>query len=176
MKTFIILALCLAVIAFIFVSNASAEPGKVVDPAYDAPKITAPDQDGKDVNFADVYAKGTTVVFFYPKAMTPGCTKQACSLRDAYADLTKEGVQVLGVSVDSAESQKKFITKHNLPYSLIADLKGEVATAFKVAKNPLGMATRQAFIIKGGKVVWHAPKASTATQADDIKAALAELK
>jgi peroxiredoxin Q/BCP len=175
MKTFIILAVCLAVIAFIFVSNASAETGKVVDPAYDAPKITAPDQDGKDVNFAEVYAKGTTVVFFYPKAMTPGCTKQACSLRDAYADLTKDGVQVLGVSVDSAESQRKFITKNHLPYSLIADLKGEVAAAFNVSKT-LGMASRQAFIIKGGKVVWHAPKASTATQADDIKAALAGLK
>ena len=68
--------------------------------SYPAPVVSGINQDGATVNFADVYKKGPTVVFFYPKADTPGCTKQACSLRDAFADLSKEGVQVLGVSFD----------------------------------------------------------------------------
>ncbi len=156
--------------------TACAVPGALVNPPYDAPVLTAPDQDGNPLNLADVYAKGTTVVFFYPKASTPGCTKQACSLRDASTDLTGLGVQVIGVSADKPSAQKAFKDAQKLPYPLIADSDCKVIDAFKVEKNLLGMATRQAFIIKGGKVVWHAPKASTTTQADDIKAALKELK
>jgi thioredoxin-dependent peroxiredoxin len=153
-----------------------AEPGKPVTPAYDAPKITAPDHDGKPLNFADVYAKGITVVYFYPKADTPGCTKQSCSLRDASQDFGKLGVQVLGVSIDPPADQKAFKEKFRLPFTLIADEKGEVLDAFKVGKGATGRASRQCFIIKDGKVVWHAPKASTDTQAEDVKAALADLK
>ncbi len=63
-----------------------------------APEPTAKDQDGKPVNFKDVYAKGTTLVYFYPKANTGGCTKQGCSLRDNWDGLTAKGIQVLGVS------------------------------------------------------------------------------
>jgi peroxiredoxin Q/BCP len=148
----------------------------MVKPPYDAPKVTAPDQEGNPVNFSDVYAKGITVVYFYPKADTPGCTKQSCSLRDASEDLGKLGVQVLGVSIDPPAAQKAFKAKFNLPFPLIADEKAEVLAAFKVGKNPKGMATRQCFIIKNSKVVWHAPNASTETQADDVKAALKELK
>ena len=154
----------------------NAEPGKLVTPPYDAPKVTAPDQTGAPLNFADVYAKGITVVYFYPKADTPGCTKQSCSLRDASADLGKLGVQVIGVSVDPPAAQQAFKDKFKLPFPLVADEKGEVLAAFKVEKNAKGMATRQCFIIKDGKVVWHAPKASTDTQAEDVKAALKELK
>jgi len=87
----------------------------------DAPKITAPDQDGTPVNFADVYAKGPTLVYFYPKADTPGCTKQACSLRDDWSALKAKGIQVLGVSADKEDSQKKFKDKYTLPFTLIAD-------------------------------------------------------
>ncbi|MDZ4290254.1 MAG: peroxiredoxin, partial [Prosthecobacter sp.] len=76
----------------------SAHAGQGEKVNYPAPQVTGINQDGATVNFADVYKKGPTVVFFYPKASTPGCTKQACSLRDAYADLNKQGVQVLGVS------------------------------------------------------------------------------
>ncbi|MBL9114452.1 MAG: peroxiredoxin [Verrucomicrobiaceae bacterium] len=166
------LLLTLTVIA----SAAFAEPGKLVNPPYDAPKITAPDHEGKDLNFADVYAKGITVVYFYPKADTPGCTKQSCSLRDASQDFGKLGVQVLGVSTDNPADQKAFKEKFSLPFTLIADEKAAVLDAFKVAKNKGGRATRQCFIVKDGKVVWHAPNASTETQADDVKAALKDLK
>ncbi len=157
--------------------TALASEGEKVD--YAAPAVSGINQDGATVNFADVYAKGPTVVFFYPKANTPGCTKQACSLRDAFADLSKDGVQVLGVSFDKPEAQKKFKDDHKLPYDLIADPDGKVVAAFKVEKMMKGLiplATRQCFLIKGGKVVWHDAKASTDQQAADIKRVLGELK
>jgi peroxiredoxin Q/BCP len=157
--------------------TAQAGEGKKV--SYDAPAVSGVNQDGKSVNFADVYAKGPTVVFFYPKADTPGCTKQACSLRDAFADLSKEGVQVLGVSFDKPEAQKAFQQKFTLPYDLIADPEGKIVAAFKVekmAKGLLSLAKRSCFLIKGGKVIWEDYAASTDKQAEDIKRVLAESK
>ena len=157
----------LAIVAAAAVSLTSlAGEGKKVD--LPAPQVSALNQDGKTVNFADVFAKGPTVVFFYPKANTPGCTKQACSLRDAFADLTKQGVQVLGVSIDAPDAQKKFITDHKLPYDLIADTDGKVLAAFGVARRPNGMASRECFLVKGGKIVWHDAQAATDKQAEDI--------
>jgi peroxiredoxin Q/BCP len=161
----------------LLVSSCFGNQGKLVTPPYDAPAVSSVDQDGKPINFADIYKKGITVVYFYPKADTPGCTKQGCSLRDAYADLTAQGVTVLGVSVDKPEANKKFKDKFNLPFTLVSDPEGKVLEAFKVDKIPvIGLATRQAFVIKDGKVIWHDAKASTDKQADDIKAVLAELK
>jgi thioredoxin-dependent peroxiredoxin len=156
---------------------ASAGEGEKV--SYDAPAVSGVNQDGATVNFADVYQKGPTVVFFYPKADTPGCTKQACSLRDAFADLTKDGVQVLGVSFDQPEAQKKFKDKFTLPYDLIADPEGKIVAAFKVEKmlkGVLSLAKRSCFLIKDGKVVWQDYAASTDQQAADIKRVLGEVK
>lgn len=150
---------------------AKAEPLAV---GADAPKISAPDQDGKTVNFADVYAKGPTLVYFYPKADTPGCTKQGCSLRDSWADLQGKGIQVLGVSTDKPESQKKFKEKYNFPFPLIADHEKKVAEAFGVPT--MVVSARQSFLIKDGKVVWNMTKASTATHAADVLKAYGELK
>jgi thioredoxin-dependent peroxiredoxin len=144
-----------------------------------APQVSGVNQDGKTVPFADIYAKGPTVVFFYPKANTPGCTKQACSLRDAFSDLTKEGVQILGVSLDSTEAQKKFQTDHKLPYDLIADTEGKIVDAFGVKKMGMGvlpLAARSCFLVKNGQIIWKDAAASTAKQAEDIKRVLAETK
>ncbi|MDB6137542.1 MAG: peroxiredoxin [Verrucomicrobiaceae bacterium] len=153
-----------------------ANQGTFIKPPYAAPAVTSIDQDGKAINFGDYYKKGITVVYFYPKADTPGCTKQGCSLRDAHADLTAKGVQVLGVSVDKPEANKKFQDKFHLPFPLVCDTDGKVLEAFKVSKIPLiGLASRQCFVIKDGKVVWHDAKASTDKQADDIKEVLKEL-
>ncbi|MFO1484806.1 MAG: peroxiredoxin [Verrucomicrobiaceae bacterium] len=157
--------------------TASAGEGEKV--SYDAPAVSGINQDGATVNFADVYKKGPTVVFFYPKADTPGCTKQACSLRDAFADLSKQGVQVLGVSFDKADAQKAFKDKFTLPYDLIADPEGKIVAAFKVekmAKGILNLAKRSCFLIKDGKVVWQDYAAATDKQAEDIKRVLAEVK
>lgn len=180
MKTRLLILTAILMLAALFRSlfgTAVAGEGEKVD--YAAPVISALNQDGATVNFAEVYKKGPTVVFFYPKASTGGCTAQACSLRDAFADLTKQGVQVLGVSFDKPEDQKKFKAEQKLPFDLIADPEGKVVEAFKVEKmlkGLLSLATRQCFLIKGGKVVWHDAKASTTEQANDIKRVLSQLK
>jgi peroxiredoxin Q/BCP len=156
---------------------ASAGEGEKV--SYDAPAVSGVNQDGATVNFADVYKKGPTVVFFYPKADTPGCTKQACSLGDAFAELSKQNVQVLGVSFDKPEAQKKFKDKFTLPYDLIADPEGKIVAAFKVekmVKGLLNLAKRSCFLVKDGKVIWQDYQASTDQQAADIKRVLGEAK
>ena len=169
--------LMLTAILSTFLGTAKAGEGEKV--SYDAPAVSGVNQDGATVNFADVYKKGPTVVFFYPKADTPGCTKQACSLRDAFADLSKDGVQVLGVSFDKPDAQKAFKDKFTLPYDLIADPEGKIVAAFKVekmAKGLLSLAKRSCFLIKDGKVIWQDYAASTDKQAEDIKRVLAEAK
>ena len=135
--------------------------------SYPAPVVSGINQDGATVNFADVYKKGPTVVFFYPKADTPGCTKQACSLRDAYADLTGKGVKVFGVSVDPVKAQKAFKDKFQLPFELLADEDGKVIAAFGVPKT-MGFAKRQAYLFKDGKLVWRDLAAATEQQAADV--------
>ena len=151
-----------------------ASEGQTVEP-YPAPKVEAVNQDGKSVKLEDYYLKGLTLVYFYPKANTPGCTAQACSLRDAYDDLTKAGVQVIGVSTDGVEAQKKFEQKQKLPFTLLADPEGKVLKAFGVGSF-LGFASRQAFLIKDGKIIWHDAKASTAQQAADVLKVVGALK
>jgi thioredoxin-dependent peroxiredoxin len=153
-------------------SFAGAEPLAVGAPA---PEVTSVDQDGKPVDLKE-YAKGPTLVYFYPKADTPGCTKQACSIRDDWSKLQEKGIKVLGVSEDKPEAQKKFKEKHNLPFTLIADSDGKVAKAFGVPINVMGMTARQSFLIKDSKVVWTMPKASTSSHAADVLKAYEELK
>ena len=85
-----------------------------------APAVLGINQDGKEILLSD-FAGKKVVLYFYPKDSTPGCTAQACSLRDNYTELKKAGYEVIGVSADSAASHQKFIAKQNLPFSLIAD-------------------------------------------------------
>ncbi len=85
-----------------------------------APDFSAPDQDGKPVKLSALKGK-KVVLYFYPKDMTPGCTAEACSLRDNYPALQKAGYVVLGVSSDDAKSHTKFIEKEKLPFTLLAD-------------------------------------------------------
>jgi thioredoxin-dependent peroxiredoxin len=158
----------LILMSFFATLFSSASEGKMTEP-YAAPQISALDQDGKSVNLADYYGAGYTLVYFYPKADTPGCTAQACSLRDAYEDLTKAGVKVIGVSTDKVESQKSFAKKYKLLFTLLADPEGKVLEAFGVKKIPLvGLSTRQAFLIKDGQVIWRDQSASTVEQAADV--------
>lgn len=96
-----------------------------------APKFTAKDQNGKQVSLAD-YKGNKVVLYFYPKDMTPGCTNQACNLRDNFDALKNEGIIVLGVSPDDEEKHQKFIDKHDLPFTLIADSNKEVIKSYGV--------------------------------------------
>src|SRR5882757_310830 len=94
------------------------DPVEMGDAAPDAESV---DEHGHKVNLADFYHDGYTLVYFYPKADTPGCTMQACNLRDGFDDLTGKGVHIVGVSADTPRSQLKFKKKYNLPFALLAD-------------------------------------------------------
>jgi thioredoxin-dependent peroxiredoxin len=154
--------------------KAGAEPLNVGD---SAPVISATTETGETLALGDVYKKGYTLVYFYPKAGTGGCTAQGCSLRDAYEELTKKKVTVIGVSTDSVEAQKKFKDEQRFPFTLLADTDKKVMKAFG-QDGILGtsLASRQAFLInQEGKIVWRDLKASTKQQAADVLAALKTL-
>lgn len=89
------------------------------------------DQDGKEIRLSD-YPGKSVALYFYPKDMTSGCTAQACNLRDNYHELLDAGYQVIGVSVDSADSHKKFIAKNDLPFPLISDTDHKLVEKFGV--------------------------------------------
>lgn len=95
------------------------------------PEILGIDQDGKQISLSDFKGK-KLVLYFYPKDSTPGCTSQACNLRDNYELMMKRGYAVVGVSVQDEKSHKKFIEKYNLPFPLIADVDKKLNEAFGV--------------------------------------------
>jgi len=128
------------------------------------PALSAKDQEGQLINLPDYGKQGFLLVFFYPKANTPGCTAQACSLRNSSADLTKRGVKILGISADQVSSQKEFATDQKLPYPLLADSENKIIQAFGVG-GLFGFAQRSAFLFRDGKLVWRDPKGSTKDQA-----------
>jgi thioredoxin-dependent peroxiredoxin len=94
-----------------------------------APDFKAIDQNGQPITLADYKGK-KVILYFYPKDNTPGCTDEACSLRDGYIDLTSTGYDVIGVSADSEKSHQGFISKHHLPFRLIADTDKKVIQAY----------------------------------------------
>lgn len=153
--------------------TASAEPLAI---GAKAPALTAVDEDGKPVSFGEVYKRGLTLVYFYPKASTPGCTAQACSLRDGIATLKTDGVTILGVSHDTVEAQKKFKEKNHLPFTLIADHDGKVISAFGVPTIIFGVSQRQSFLVRNGVVVWRSLSAQTKGHAEEVAKAVAALK
>ena len=116
-------------------------------PGTPAPDFAAPNQDGKIVHLSD-YAGRPVLLYFYPKDDTPGCTKEACALRDAYARYQKRGIVILGISRQSPASHRAFIAKHHLPFDLLSDQGGRVARAFDVPSVPLlGWFKRQSVLL-----------------------------
>ncbi|MBT1445559.1 thioredoxin-dependent thiol peroxidase [Shewanella sp. JM162201] len=97
-----------------------------------APLFTLPNQQGEQVSLADALKSGPVLVYFYPKALTPGCTDQACGLRDSKAALDAKGVTVFGISPDPVAKLKKFEEKHGLNFQLLSDEDHAVADAFGV--------------------------------------------
>jgi len=174
MKLKLAFLLCLAglVVGAWAVSNRQSNGKlKIGDPV---PAITAEDQDGKPVNLAEAAGCGYFLIYFYPKAFTRGCTAQACSLRDAYEELQNKGVKVVGVSLDTVDSQKKFQEAERLPFELLSDRDKKVTAAFGVPILLNGFAARQAYLFKDGKLIWMDTKASTDKQAQDVLAVLAQ--
>jgi peroxiredoxin Q/BCP len=143
-----------------------------------APEFTLPDQDGEDVSLAAL--RGSTVVlYFYPKADTPGCTTQACGIRDHHDDYAERGVRVLGVSPDPVKAVKAFHDKQALDFTLLADADHAVAEAYGtwVEKSMYGRTymgnARATFIIGPDGVVTHVfPKVSPKTHDEVVLKAL----
>lgn len=96
-----------------------------------APDYLGIDSNGKEIHLSD-YKGRKVVLYFYPKDSTPGCTAQACNLRDNYSTLQKEGYEVIGVSIDSEQSHQRFTEKNNLPFTLIADTDKKLVQQFGV--------------------------------------------
>ena len=153
----------------------------MLETGENAPDFTLPDQDGNDVTLSDL--KGTTVVlYFYPKADTPGCKKQACGVRDRLPDNEQAGVRVLGVSPDPVKAVKKFHDKQALNFTLLADEDHAVCDAYGVwgeksmyGKTYMG-AARATFIIDGEGVIRHViPKVSPKTHDEEVLKAIGEL-
>lgn len=152
--------------AFLF-----GNPLSVGDPA---PSVTVVTHEGEELQTADAYAKGPVLVYFYPKADTAGCTRQACNIRDNFGLLRDAGVTVLGVSTDSVEDQADFQAKHELPFTLIADEDRILGKAFKVGTMMGAVYRRQSFLVVDGKIAWRDLSASPGSQAEDALAALQE--
>ncbi len=140
-----------------------------------APAFSSVDQDGKAISLADF--KGRAVVlYFYPKDDTPGCTKEACSFRDGYAEIQATGAVILGVSADDAKSHKAFAEKYHLPFQLVADAEHKIIDAYGVKMPVLNMAKRTTFIIdKAGVIHKVFEGVSPATHEPEVMAALKSL-
>ncbi|MGI8884432.1 MAG: thioredoxin-dependent thiol peroxidase [Pyrinomonadaceae bacterium] len=96
-----------------------------------APDFTAKNQNGESVKLSDLRGK-RVILYFYPKDDTPGCTKQACSLRDSFDVFEEKGIKIFGVSIDDENSHRKFISKYALPFDLLADTEKEIVNAYGV--------------------------------------------
>ena len=123
-----------------------------------APDFTANDQNGKSISLSDLTGRDV-ILYFYPKDDTPGCTAEACSFRDNYQSLLKQGFEVLGVSTDDERSHQKFISKYDLPFSLIADTDKKIVQAYGVwveknmyGKKYMGVARKTFIIDKKGLI------------------------
>ncbi|HJW34081.1 MAG TPA: peroxiredoxin [Holophagaceae bacterium] len=120
-----------------------------------APAFEAQDQNGKTVKLSDFAGKHNVVLYFYPKDDTPGCTKEACSLRDGHGAILATGSVVLGVSGDDVKSKKAFAEKYHLPFSILADPEKKIIGAYGVKMAIVGFARRVTFIIDKTGTIRH---------------------
>jgi len=146
-----------------------------------APSFKLKNQDGKVISLADLKGK-PIVLYFYPKDDTPGCTKEACNFRDEFPKFGKMKAEIIGVSIDSVESHKKFADKYKLPFNLLSDEKKEVVEKYGVwkEKNMYGKKymgiVRTTFIIDTeGKINKIFPKVKVEEHNKEVMEALKEL-
>lgn len=153
----------------------------MLGPGDEAPDFTLPDQSGDPVTLSELRGQ-PVVVYFYPRADTPGCTTQACGIRDRRADYEAAGARVLGLSPDPVEAIAKFAGKHDLDFTLLADADHEVADAYGTwaeqsmyGKTYWGVLRATFIVDEAGKIAHVIPKASPKTHDDEVLAALGEL-
>jgi peroxiredoxin Q/BCP len=162
-------------LAALSVSVCAAEPGKSPAEGSAAPAVKLQDQAGA-WHTLEQYKGKWVVLYFYPKDDTPGCTTQACELRDNIFAFRKADAVILGVSVDDVESHKKFAESHSLPFTILADPTKEVSKSYGVLKSfgPAQIASRQTFLIgPNGKIVKHWADVNPKGHSDMV---LAEIK
>lgn len=142
-----------------------------------APPVEGKDQDGNAWKLADHVGKEVILLYFYPKDDTPGCTKQACGLRDRMSELQKQKVSVVGVSFDSAESHQKFREKYQLKFPLLADTDGKIVDAYGVRREAGKNYARRASFLIGldGKIAHVTDVAPAEVHLAEMKEAVAKL-
>lgn len=162
--------------AGLLVAALCATSALAVQEGEPAPDFRAPSTSGSELGLSDFSGKWL-VLYFYPKAFTPGCTAEACSLRDGYAAIIDSGAQILGVSVDTLDTQKKFKAEYHLPFDLLADESGVVTKTFG-AEGMIGrMSRRVTFIISPeGKIARAIESVKSAEHDAQVLAALRELQ
>ena len=151
----------------------------MLEAGADAPDFTLPDQNGEPVTLSDLRGE-TVVLYFYPRADTPGCTTQACGIRDRRDDYDAAGARVIGVSPDDVDAVAKFAAKYGLEFTLLADADHEVAEAYgtwgekkNFGKTYWGVQRATFIIDPEGRIAHVIPKASPKTHDDEVLAALA---
>lgn len=169
----LLLALSL-VASYVTGTTAIAAAPKVGDAA---PTFAAPNHDGKTVKLDDRKGKGWTVVFFYPKAGTPGCTKQACAFRDSIKTIRAQNAEVYGISADTTTDQAKFHKEQSLTFDLIADPKADIIKSYGVKMDDRDMAKRWTFILDPElKVRWLDDKVDPVMDAQRVSDELKKLQ
>jgi len=148
--------------------------GKPLEVGVRAPDAVVFDVHGSEIRLARFYWDGFTTVYFYPKASTSGCTKQACGLRDKFDELKARNVDIIAISVDPPGAVRRFQEAHKLPFILLADPEYHAAEAFGVPLM-VGMTRRQSFLIRAGRVVWRDLNPRTGRHAADVMKALDKL-
>ena len=145
-----------------------------------APAFKTNDANGETVSLKDLRGQ-KVVLYFYPKDDTPGCTKEACSFRDSFADFKKQGIEVLGVSTDSAASHQKFTAKYKLPFTLLADTDHSIADAYGVygekkfmGRTYMGVKRITYLIDEKGKIKKVFEKVKPDEHANEVLAAFAD--
>jgi thioredoxin-dependent peroxiredoxin len=119
-----------------------------------APDCEVTTHEGKTIRLSELWARNPVVIFFYPKAFTPGCTAEACHFRDLRAEFEGVGATVVGISTDSVDTQARFSERYGLGFTLVSDPRGEVARRFGVKRKLLPFDKRTTFVIaKGGKIL-----------------------
>jgi len=142
-----------------------------------APPFAGQDQDGKTIQLTDFAGRTNVLLYFYPKDNTPGCTKEACGLRDRLGELQTNQVAVIGVSFDSASSHRKFIEEYHLNFPLLADTNGTIIQAYDVKMPLMNLAKRVSFLIgTDGKIIHVTDAMNPQTHFTEMSAAIAGLK
>jgi peroxiredoxin Q/BCP len=140
-----------------------------------APDFTAPASDGSQVHLKEKIGSSPIVLYFYPKDDTPGCTKEACGIRDNFAAFRKLNATVYGISYDTVDSHQAFIKKFNLPFLLLSDHDKAIAELYG-AKGLL-FAKRMTFVVdKTGKIAWINPSVNPSTHSKELEDVLARLQ